>query len=134
MLKEFDWTERYRLGIPEMDDQHFELVKRVNNLVIAFKSERSKQDIHEILSFLEEYVVIHFNDEEALMEKYGYADLDTHCDSHGQYMEMVGALVQDLNTQAVTPTLMVSVNRLLVEWLSTHIDKEDRAFVESIRR
>lgn len=133
MLKEFDWTERYRLGIPEIDAQHFELVKRINNLVIAFRNEKSKQDIHEILSFLEEYVVFHFNDEEALMRKHGYLGLDNHCNIHRKYTENVSALIHDLNSQPVTPALMVAVNRLLVEWLSTHIDEEDRAFAESIR-
>lgn len=133
MLKEFDWTERYRLGIPEIDAQHFELVKRINNLVIAFRNEKSKQDIHEILSFLEEYVVFHFNDEEALMKKHGYSGLENHCNIHRKYTESVSALIHDLNNQPVTPALMVAVNRLLVEWLSNHIDVEDRAFAESIR-
>ena len=128
MLKEFEWSERYRLGVPEIDEQHLELVKRINNLVIAFNNEKSRQEIHEIVSFLEAYVVVHFRDEEVLMAKHGYSGLEKHHNIHGEYVEKVESLVKGMWDQGVTPPLMVEVNRLLIEWLSKHIDVEDRKF------
>ncbi len=132
MLKEFEWKERYRFGIPQIDDQHLELVKRINNLVIAFNDEKSRQEIAEIVAFLEGYVVIHFNEEEKFMAENRYIGLEQHRAIHDEYMRKVDALACEMRAGEVTPALMVEVNRLLIEWLSRHIDEEDRKFAESI--
>lgn len=130
MLKEFEWSERYKLGVPEIDAQHMELVKRINNLVIAFNNEGSRREIHEILTFLEEYVIIHFNDEEKLMEKHGYGDYEKHRGIHNDYITQVEGLSHEMRDHGITPPLMVEVNRLLIQWLSHHIHEEDRQFTE----
>lgn len=130
MLNCFDWTEKYRLDIPEIDEQHMELVSRVNNLFIAYNDERSRQEIHEMLLFLSQYVVIHFKDEEALMEKLEYPEFDCHHSLHQNYSRSVDRLFDQVKEGAVTRDMMIEVNRMLVTWLSNHIDVEDRRFAE----
>lgn len=128
MLKTFEWNERYRLGVPEMDAEHLELIKRVNSLVIAFNSEKSKKEIYDILTFLDEYVISHFGHEEKLMIEAGYPQTEQHQAIHDDYINRVDELSRAMWDEGVTPALMVDVNRLLIEWLSQHIDEEDRAF------
>jgi hemerythrin len=132
MLNEIKWVEKYRLGIPEIDAQHFELIKRVNNLVFAFVSEKSKNDIRDISAFLQAYVAIHFHDEEALMAKYGYAEMKNHQSIHAEYTRRVESLIAEIQGNAITPALMSEMNELLIQWITKHIDIEDRRFAESI--
>lgn len=128
MLKSFEWAARYRLDIPEIDAQHEELIRRVNSLVIALNDEKSRQDIRQLIYFLEEYVVFHFYEEEQLMEKEWYPGTAAHREIHCRYVERVRALGATLDQDSVTPELAAELNRLLVEWLSRHIDEDDRAF------
>jgi hemerythrin len=134
MIKEFEWIERYVLGIPEIDEQHLELVKRINAFVNAFNEGKGDTEIKAIVSFLEEYVVSHFNDEEALMERYRYLDLDEHHSIHDTYMRKVNQLVRGVEENGSNLVQAEKVQLLLIDWLSNHIDVEDRKFAEHIKQ
>lgn len=134
MIKEFEWIERYVLGIPEIDEQHLELVKRINAFVNAFNEGKGDTEIKAIVSFLEEYVVSHFNNEEALMERHRYFDLDEHHAVHDTYMRKVNQLVRDLDNNGIIAVQAETIHLLLIDWLSNHIDVEDRKFAEHIKQ
>lgn len=128
MLKQFPWDDRFLLGIPQIDCQHQELIRRVNTLALYMNRKEAWENIRDTIHFLEEYVVTHFRDEEALMEKAGYPKLKEHRTLHADYSAQVNALVFRIQGKDITPDLIATTNRLLVDWLSHHIDEDDRQF------
>ncbi|MBV5350520.1 hemerythrin family protein, partial [bacterium] len=78
------------------------------------------------------YTVTHFRDEEALLKKAGYANLEDHKMIHAELLEKVQDLQQKLaNNQAVS---LVSVIRFLSDWLKDHILRDDMAYKPSIKK
>lgn len=130
MLNAFEWTEKYKLGIPEIDTQHQELIRRVNCLVLAVNDEKSSENIRQLIYFLEEYIVHHFFEEEQLMEREWFPDVARHREIHIGYVARVRSLAARLDHEDITPDLVAELNRLLLSWLSGHIDVEDRLFAK----
>ncbi|PLX98101.1 MAG: hemerythrin [Desulfuromonas sp.] len=122
----FEWTEDYELKIPKIDDQHKELVKMINELYAALKSEHSSETVNVVLNRLLQYVEIHFETEEAAMRQNHYPDFDGHIYLHDLLREEVLELkkVQLQGGEVATFELL----NFLTDWLKNHIAKADRAF------
>ena len=65
------WRDSLKIGVEEIDNQHFELFKRVNSFIRAVhKSDTiSIETVRETLEFMEEYVIKHFKYEEELLKE-----------------------------------------------------------------
>jgi len=58
----FEWTQNLSIGVAEIDNQHKELFKRINNLLDAISQGKGKQELFAVLEFLEDYSKFHFAD------------------------------------------------------------------------
>ena len=59
-----EWTEDLATGVNKIDNQHKELFKRINNLLEACNQGRGKNEVEKVIKFLDDYVIIHFSEEE----------------------------------------------------------------------
>lgn len=71
------WTPDLATKVDEIDSQHRELFKRINDLLDACNQGRGKEEVQKVIRFLEEYVATHFGEEEKYMEKYNYPGTET---------------------------------------------------------
>ncbi|UTW68874.1 hypothetical protein KHA80_16270 [Anaerobacillus sp. HL2] len=58
------WKEKYKIGVPLIDQQHEELFKRVSTFIQTFrrsKLEMKQKRVIETLDFMQDYVVVHFS-------------------------------------------------------------------------
>ena len=63
------WKEEYKVGIDKIDEQHRQLFDKIEQLLEIAKSgdkRSNQQKCMEIIDFLVDYTVFHFNTEEAL--------------------------------------------------------------------
>ncbi len=118
-------------GIDFIDDQHRELFERVNHLQSISLTSRSPENAafkaKSHLTFLRDYIVIHFHDEEEMMEREGYPHLPLHKKSH----KKLCAWVEEMGEKfAAHPTkdFLVEMNFAMVDWLTRHIKGEDKKF------
>lgn len=77
------WQEAYESGEPTIDAQHRELFEIANALIDLLLT--CVQDISRVLAAYDrllDHVVRHFADEEAILERHGYAHLDSHRRAH----------------------------------------------------
>lgn len=132
------WTDQFKLGIEEMDDQHFELITRVNRLIIAHQEEENIAVIEDLLTFLKSYIVEHFGAEEHLQRQYHSPDYQNHRKEHFDFVQIVGQFEQAFKqTKYCTVNgdckdLLLKMNGQLVEWLTKHIQESDRKVAEHI--
>ena len=117
-----EWTNDLSTGIDWQDDQHKELFKRIGDLLNAMIEERGDEEVGETIEFLEEYVVVHFGEEERAMEKYGYPDAETHAAEHGSFRNTVSTFRLTGEPEDRSAYVMDK----LVGWLQIHIGESDK--------
>ncbi|HHW11699.1 MAG TPA: hemerythrin family protein [Firmicutes bacterium] len=119
------WTPQYAVGVPEIDQQHQELFGKVNDLLEACQRGEGKQEIGNVLSFLEEYVKIHFGTEEKAMLDNAYPEYEQHRAQHQKFVENFLELKAKFEAEGAGIWLVAHTNRVVVDWLIKHIMMTD---------
>jgi hemerythrin len=127
------WTPDLSVDMKEIDGQHKELFKRINNLDTAMKKGRAKEEILGLIEFLDEYAIIHFRTEEWYMIKYDYPKYPLHKTKHAWFKKELSAIRQKLEKEGATPEIIVLSNNLLITWFSVHIRTTDRTLGAYLR-
>lgn len=125
------WTEDMSIGVPMMDNGHRELIKRLNGLRAAIKKQVCRYTIEDMLAFLEEYVEVHFCEEEQYMKYYGYPDYALHREKHENFVTEVQFLKEELlNIRELgikgSYELSVDTVQVVVDWLVGHVAHNDK--------
>lgn len=128
-----DWTADLSVGVEAIDNQHKELIRRMNNFFQSMEGD-SREKVLEMLSFLGEYVVTHFRDEEALQVRYNYPGYAEHRKLHQDFMKDVGEMTADIKKNGFTVATKAMVGMTLTSWLTLHIRRADKAVGDYIRR
>jgi len=120
------WSDEYKLGNALVDDQHRRLFELLSELVEACITGSDLEKLQATLSFLVDYTINHFNDEEALQLQYGYPDYIRHKQLHEDFKGTVGELVKQFQESGSSEELSSNVNKVIVKWLVSHIQREDK--------
>ena len=125
------WDASYDLGIEQVDKQHRHLVELINDLYCACLGEKGalEEKFRQVMKELVTYVMIHFKDEEKLMEEINYPNIKEHKQYHEDFVREILKSVNDYqNGKQLVPNYFV---RFLRDWLFNHIlitDKEMSKF------
>ncbi len=119
------------LGVPEIEQQHQELLNLVNELNDAVKNKEPREEIYRRIDKVIAYTYFHFSTEERLMALSGYPGTETHKEMHEQLIQDALRLKKKLD----------HVGELLfLEWFNhwpfsrilAHIQYADKPFEEHI--
>jgi hemerythrin len=122
------WTDDLATGVAEIDDQHKELYKRIDQLFRACDQSNGRLEIVKTIAFLEEYAETHFAAEEKIMKERCYPNCDVHKAQHEYFRNNLLTLKQQLEEEGPGVHIIIFTNQLIVDWLRNHIRKLDRAF------
>ncbi len=123
----FNWNDKLKTGMAEIDRQHQELIKRINAFIKACMEEpRNFAAMASTFDFLNAYVVEHFALEERLMLEHKYPRIDLHIQDHREMRYWVDKTSQSISRHEFPEKLVMEVNYRLVEWLQLHIRNRDR--------
>jgi len=121
------WHESYDCGEPTIDQEHRKLFELANTLInAAFKRESNPHEFDEALKKLLTHVAQHFADEEAILARHHYADLDVQVRAHKMLLEHALLLRDAAATGGVTIGELVDF--LADEVVARHMLKVDREF------
>ncbi|NOX33785.1 MAG: bacteriohemerythrin [Deltaproteobacteria bacterium] len=125
------WSKKLVTGINQIDEQHKELVKMINELHLAMKMKKGAKESGQILERLADYTVYHFGHEEKLFEEHVYPGRMDHKDIHDKLVAKVIGFKNDFEQgrAALSMDLMV----FLTDWLKTHIMKTDMQYVSFLK-
>jgi len=115
------------VGVVEIDAQHMELINRINSLLAIGHDAVSKEETEKTLSLLEEYVVKHFSDEEALQKKNNYPEYETHKKMHQSFIDDFQKLKKEFTTSGHSLKFTMDLNNSLINWIVKHIKSADVA-------
>jgi diguanylate cyclase (GGDEF)-like protein/hemerythrin-like metal-binding protein len=127
MILRMSWHESYDCGEPTIDQEHRKLFELANALIdAAFKRNSNPQEFDEALNKLLAHVAHHFADEEAILAKHHYAELEVHAQAHKRLVERALQLRDAAAAGGVTIGELVDF--LADEVVARHMLKTDREF------
>ena len=123
-----NWDEKLSTDIPNIDNQHKQLVAMINKISDAMKNSTGNSILLEVLTELIEYTKTHFRYEEQYMEKIKYPKLKEHKDVHDHIVKQVSELYDKVSSGKYVST--VKISNMLKEWISDHILKVDMHYAK----
>lgn len=127
------WRDSLSIGVDAIDNQHKELLLRFDGLLEACQSGRGVEELKKLLTFLEEYVHTHFNDEEAIQRLHRYPAYEAHRAEHVYFIKQLDKLKTETQAEGVSTHHVVETNNMLLKWLLNHISKVDMALGEFLK-
>ncbi len=122
-MKELAWKEAYKIGHFQIDDEHKKLIALANKAIKLSNDKQSKENIHGILKALNDYVIIHFRNEENYMQRINYPGLEHQKQCHS---EIIGRMNKVVTESANLEDLGNNLKRLMLVWMIEHIIHEDK--------
>ncbi len=126
------WSDKYSVGIVEIDAQHRRLFELYNQLVEAMYRGESMNVLQKALDSLIEYVVIHFTTEEQYMQKYGYPEFEEHKRAHTYLRNKTLQIHREFSEGK--PVLTAEVIDFLRNWLKEHVMNMDKKYSKHLKK
>ena len=100
------FIQKINLAVDDIDPQHEKLFQMILDLKKALINNETKKEINlKILNDLEFYTDAHFKYEEAMLEHYGYSELNEHKILHDNFMLEIARVEQDIMNKKAASTV-----------------------------
>ncbi|MDR3514933.1 MAG: bacteriohemerythrin [Azospirillaceae bacterium] len=122
-----EWTKDMSVGSEVLDGHHQMIIDCLKRLQPLIGSTGHDDEVNAVLAKLEDFVLVHFSEEEQAMKKAGYPDWRRHKELHDRMYDIVFNLKSDVehgrNIDAAR------LHELIYNWLIQHILGEDRQYI-----
>ncbi|HTH15962.1 MAG TPA: bacteriohemerythrin, partial [Magnetospirillum sp.] len=109
------------------DGHHQMIIDCLNRLHPLLGVAGSEQDVLAVMATLEDFVLVHFSEEEQSLKRAGYPDWRAHKELHDQMYDVVFSLKSDVERGNVVDAQRLF--DLIYNWLIQHILGEDKKYV-----
>lgn len=130
MVAKIVWDSSFETGIAEIDAQHQQLVRIINDLANGI-GHASRETLAQIVEQLKDYAKYHFQFEEKLMDTHNYHEAKQHQTEHLEFTDQI--LLFDLDVILSSDGLAWDMFHYLKGWLTNHILQTDMRFAFSLR-
>ena len=121
-----NWDSTYSVGVKTIDEQHKRIVDIINQLIEDSHLYVHSERISEMLGQLRVYAREHFKDEESLLKKHKFHNIDLHKEEHMEFRLRLLELCQDtMNEKGSVPQELLTFVR---NWWFDHILLSDMEF------
>jgi len=121
------WHEEYSVGVKELDDQHKNMLRIINTLLIGQKDEYDPLGMADTISELIHHAYIHFAAEERYLDQTNYPERKQHI------LEHVGFIMKTLELSVQVKDgsndHRLELLRYLKGWYSSHVLVSDRFYI-----
>jgi hemerythrin-like metal-binding protein len=121
-----EWNEeKLGTGLPDIDEQHREWLRRYNEFDNAVMKGQGLEVIFSTLAFMVQYTETHFSHEEARMAECGCRAQDANRAAHDQFRTRLDEMLSWLENARPTTVKVVILKQELKDWLTNHISTID---------
>ena len=114
------------VGSPELDGHHRMIIDCLNDLHPLLGVADRQPQVLEVLGRLEEFVLVHFSEEEQAMRRAGYPDWRSHKQQHDAMFDVVLSMISDIEHGRTLDAQHLF--DLIYDWLLRHILGEDKKY------
>jgi len=115
------WHDDYSVGIEAIDKQHRRLFDLANQLAVEIGSEAVAEAVESLVA----YTMYHFAEEEGLLRRHGYSEVEGHQQRHRTLLDQVREFGDRLSGTGLSADELTD---FLHKWIVNHILIEDRKF------
>ena len=127
------WDESLRLDVPTIDDQHEEIFEYFNKLTDALQKGDGKDEVVNLLAYLDSYTSIHFNNEECLMEYFKYPGLGEQRKQHVQFKNNIKMLADLISKNDPMRDIAIKADAVLIRYFILHVHKLDKLLADYLK-
>jgi hemerythrin len=120
------WNDNLSVNVSEIDNQHQQLIKLINNLDDAMKQGKGKLILGKIVTGLVEYTAFHFSTEEKYFAQFGYEDAENHVREHRGFVEKASDFKMKLDAGSIG--LSTDIMNFISDWVKKHIQGSDKKY------
>ncbi len=128
------WSDTYAIGIPAIDNDHKNLVARLNHFFSRSQSGASIAELNSILGNIVGQTSEHFSREEWMLERADVPDLAAHIAEHRRLVDQIRHFHENFQTSDKRRDLTVDMAEFLSRWLIDHILQQDMPAKPHLRR
>ena len=113
-----EWRDEFRIGIPEVDHEHQELIALINSLHARLVEPERRAGVAEFLGELHAQIAAHFALEEKIMRSRRYAEFAAHKQDHERLLDEIREIMDgyELHGRYDAASLGVALDG----WFSEH--------------
>ena len=126
-MEPVQWSEKFSVGVRELDQQHQQLIKLLNILISTQGTTNTHSEtVSDTLMAMSRYAQVHFTAEESLMEAYAVPGLEEQKTQHRDFRQKTASFSSP--TYAGVDHLPEALLEYLINWLVHHILEVDMAY------
>lgn len=122
------WIESFGVGIPELDDDHRQLVADAGAIVEAIRARRPWREVETLAGLMVERCRAHFRREETVMERDRFAALAAHKREHARIEAELQDVLSRIGGSDPPAPGMIEAALELREMLIDHLLRYDLAY------
>lgn len=119
------WNESMSTGIPAIDVEHIEWIRRYNKFDKMVIEKRGQGKIQEALNFFKRYADIHFPHEEELADGLFSVLVEKNKKEHQKYRQQIKEIQEYIDTHGEDIVGIMSLKVEMEQWLINHITDTD---------
>jgi hemerythrin-like metal-binding protein len=131
MLNKLVWDDKYSVGVQVIDNQHKEMFKTINELIVILESMPTKEQVDKIIDSLVAYKKFHFATEEKYFDEFGYDGAEDHKNKHNEFSAKLELLTVESNGDSVE--LAFKLVDFLEDWLIDHLMVVDQKYASCFK-
>lgn len=130
-MQKYIWTEKYGVGVKEIDKQHQHYFDMANEIIkLTGQDEVSAEELMSKVKELSDYARYHFSTEENIFRKYSYLDMKEHLEVHEAYWEKMDQFILEAKTAGENAKkVALEVAEFAGSWLINHIMEMDQKYI-----
>ena len=126
-----EWTERMSVGSEVLDGHHRMIIDCLNQLHPLLGQEGRDDEVRAVLAKLEEFVLLHFSEEEICMKRAGYPGWREHKEQHDRMYDIVFGMKSDVeHGRSLDARHLFDI---IYNWLIQHILGEDKKYEDYLK-
>lgn len=117
-----EWKyEKMTTGLPEIDEQHQEWIRRINAFEKAIIDQQGLEVLQATLDYLAQYTETHFLLEESSMRKYNCPAQAANLAAHNIFRGKLAEIVAWVKSEGGSTVEVLALKEALEAWLVDHI-------------
>lgn len=125
------WNDTYSVKVDAMDKQHQKLFELINSFYDEIGKQSQTKLIFDLIAGMKSYTIVHFNEEEQLMQQYNYPGLALHKKEHADFINKVTDLEEKLKSGKMI--ISFEITNFLKDWIKKHIKESDQQYSAYLR-
>lgn len=117
------WGPFFKSGNEQIDHEHYKMIQISNKIIEACFNDEAYEETMELFNELVEETVNHFKNEEEILEKIGYQDVEEHKKIHKDLLEKMFKMQSGLESKQFTPLHVAQY--MIQDVVVGHIIKSD---------